>query len=473
MAQRGDVFPSKNLSRKKLQLQTLRCQEKTSARKIVGSISAQTQKERCSFPKSPLQEDNSAVSVLEIAIQKNPCNIIEAAHTTLHSASKLLYQLVNVCEPNLSTPIRQAPGQEEDRLRRKTSQVLGSINAYCHRKQRCRRSSENRKFLNMFPGETDRRDLSSILCQLGMLQYELGESAVGIRTYYQALEVEILAEDWDIGNVCAIMANIARISAETGDYSTALRLYQEIRSIQERTFGPYSPKTAGTLSNLAEVHYKTGHCDYSLKLHRRALEIYLSGPERHDLDVSASLIAIGKILFQKGDTQQALGCFISCYRVRRSLLGRSHYKVSVVLYNLAMSLFELGRTDQAISCYKETLRIEQIVLGPKHLDVANVLQHLGESHHSQGELKEALECYHRILDILRFHYRRDDMRVARILGQIANANLHLGRTSNAMMHISEANRISRSFGHFGQDITLSGFLAYAIAKLFPEGAAVA
>ena len=121
--------------------------------------------------------------------------------------------------------------------------------------------------------------------------------------------------------------------------------------------------------------------------------------------------------------------------------------------------------------YRETLRVEKTALGENHRDVILTLLHCGQVLQGRGELKEALEYYHQALDAQArgsTEKNCDHATAARILNHMGNIFLQRGQTKEMVESLSNSLRQLQLAGKKENELVVSGFNFYALAKRHPE-----
>ena len=125
-----------------------------------------------------------------------------------------------------------------------------------------------------------------------------------------------------------------------------------------------------------------------------------------------------------------------------------------------------------MSYYRETLRVERKALGDNHRDVILTLLHCGQVLQGRGELKEALEYYRQALNAQTCGEatatKIDHATAARILNHMGNIFLQRGQTKEMVESLSSSLRRLKMAGKKENELVVSGFNFYALAKRHPE-----
>ena len=144
----------------------------------------------------------------------------------------------------------------------------------------------------------------------------------------------------------------------------------------------------------------------------------------------------------------------------------------VQLYNLATCYLEMCRDDEAMCYYRETLRVERKALGNNHRDVILTLLHYGQVLQGRGEHQQALKYYREALAAQsRVGVKTgipDYATSARILNHMGNIYLQRGEAKEMVEALSNALRQFKLAGRNEEELVVSGFNFYALAKCHPE-----
>lgn len=143
------------------------------------------------------------------------------------------------------------------------------------------------------------------------------------------------------------------------------------------------------------------------------------------------------------------------------------------LYNIATIHLELGNDEESLPYYRETLRVEQTALGATHKAVQETMTHLAQVHLQRGELDKALDYFSEVLSIQKKATKVDPIACAKTLNHIGNVYIQWGKTPELMEAMSESLRFFRQAGGSENDLTISSFNLYGLAKLHTECAPVA
>jgi len=333
-------------------------------------------------------------------------------------------------------------------------------------------------------GTTNHVEIASILNKMGNLYYRRDDYDHAIEMYREGLEIERVVLDDTHPNITVTLSNIGQIHKQRGEYADALKIYGEALTIQTETLGASNPSVAVTLSNIGLIHYQRGRFSESLNFYQETLRIRREAFGEDNLEVASVLNSIGLVLFKLGVYDLAKQSFMECLTLRRKLLGNDHREVAVILYNVGTIYLEEGDEEKAIECYRETLRVERAVLAPYHDDVLLTIQYLAQVHQQRGDLKEALVCFEELLTLQRRRRQQqqqqqgtngenEDVPIARTMNSIANVQLLYGHSKEVVEAMSEATRIMRKAGRGDEELTLTGFDLYEVARLHPECAATA
>lgn len=319
-------------------------------------------------------------------------------------------------------------------------------------------------------------EVAATLNKLGNLLYENNDLDSAVKVYREGLEVERVVLDHDHPNIVVTITNIAQIYKLQEKYELALGLYKDAVAIQRRSLDPSHTNISCTLSSIALIHYRTRRFTQALEVYQDALRIRRDAYGDDHVEVASTLNSVGLVLFKMDLHDFALQSFNESLRIRRELLGPDHRDVAVVLYNLATCCLEVGQDDKAMFYYRETLRVEKAALGENHRDVILTLLHCGQVLQGRGELNEALEYYAQALEAQgkgSTTNTSDHATAARILNHMGNIFLQRGQAREMVESLSNSLRRLRAADKKENELVVSGFNFYAIAKRHPEASSAA
>jgi len=321
-------------------------------------------------------------------------------------------------------------------------------------------------------------EIASTLNKLGNLLYESGDFDNAIQVYRQGLEVERTVLEPDHPNITVTITNIAQIYKLQEQYDLALNLYKECVAIYKRSLDASHPSISGTLSCIALIYYRTRRFTKALEVYQEALRLRREAYGDHHLEVASTLNSVGLVLYKMDLHDYALQSFHESLKIRRDLLGPDHREVAVVLYNLATCCLECGEEERAMTYYRETLCVEKKALGDDHPDVIMTLLHCGQVLQGRGELNEAMDYYVEALQAAESRQRTqpsavDHATMANLWNHLGNVFLQRGEALELVDALSNALRHFRLAGKAENELVLSGFSFYALAKNHPECAPVA
>jgi tetratricopeptide (TPR) repeat protein len=318
-------------------------------------------------------------------------------------------------------------------------------------------------------------EIASTLNKLGNCLYEMGDTEGALKIYQEGLKVERAVLNPSHPNIVVTLTNIGQIHKLLGEYHSALLMYKEAVGIQQRNQDSSTTDIAATLSAIALIHYQTHSYSKALEVYQEALRIRRDACGDDNLEVASTLNSLGLVLFKMGLYDYALQSFHGSLRIRYKLLGKDHHDCAVILYNVATIHLDQGDDDRAMPYYKETLRVERASLGHNHPDVILTMEHVGRVHQQRGELHDALNHFLEALELKMAvaDENRDHALIALTCNDIGNVYLQMGRAQEMVDAFACATRHLKKAGRNENDLVITGFNFYGLAKLHPECAPLA
>jgi tetratricopeptide (TPR) repeat protein len=172
--------------------------------------------------------------------------------------------------------------------------------------------------------DSDPRNLSSILANLGLTLRDLGQREEARTHLLRALELHRQVFGDTHPAVASDLNNLAMLAREMGDFQQALEFLRPVVDILRRTYGDVHPYTSQALTNVAGALREIGDAD-SARMHLEA-----------------------------------------ALQIDQQVFGEHHPQVIADLNNLAVIERELGNTEAAQEHFEEALAMAEGALGGEH-----------------------------------------------------------------------------------------------------------
>jgi tetratricopeptide (TPR) repeat protein len=325
----------------------------------------------------------------------------------------------------------------------------------------------NKIIRQVFEEADDRRNLSVVFHQIGMLHHAQGEYERALAYYQQSLQIDDGLGHR--GGVAQSLHQIGILHQDQGEYEQALEYYQQSLQIKEEI-----GDRAGVASSLHQIgllHQQQGNYLQALEYYQQSLQIKEEMSDR--AGVSETLNNIGRLHQQQGNYLQALEYYQQSLNIDEEIGDRNG--LAIGLHNIGMLHQDQGEYERALEFHQKSLKILEEI--GNRADVANSLHELGNVHYQQGEYGEALWHYQRSLRMMEELNNRAGM--AASLHQIGMLHQVQGRYDLALEYyqqslktakeISDRGSMASSFGQLGllyEKTDQVGNAIQALAKAF-------
>ena len=223
----------------------------------------------------------------------------------------------------------------------------------------------------------------------------------------------------------------------------ALAAFQLSLSIAERLGAVIDEIRA--LTNIAYECRHIGACEQGLAHLQRAQTLCASVTDRgSDLAEQQQKIHQfrGDLLTSLQRHEEALACYVSVLQADTRIYGPRSREVAAVMSVMAKSYLYQGQLMVAMPTINTAVSIAE-ECGVNNGDIyINALEHRGEILAAMGQHDEALTQFERCLALRRERLRTDPS-ISRVLENIANSQLKLGRGEEAHAALVEAIKLRR------------------------------
>ncbi len=275
------------------------------------------------------------------------------------------------------------------------------------------------------PGDaTTLRGLGESHFDIGVLERQLGRTAVALSSYDQALAISerLAVEHPEVPNQLALAKTLAARGSLLSDlgrgadamlsYERALAVYEGLAAKAPANAG-YQDGVASAYNNIAVAQIKTRHVALALAAFERALEIRERVAAAHPTVVQYQknlAMAYKNIALLKSETNhptEALAAYERAREIRARLVAENP-TVSQLQYELAHTLLELGihhrttgQTEQALATYAESGAIltRLVAANPSVTNFQDKLLAIWTNsaniHSQSGRYNQALTLYER------------------------------------------------------------------------------
>jgi tetratricopeptide (TPR) repeat protein len=281
---------------------------------------------------------------------------------------------------------------------------------------------------------TDRRTLSGVLNQLGLVNRAQGDYAAA-RTYYQ----DSLALDMELGDrsgIAKVLGNLGEVARLQGEYEAARTFFQESLGLAQ---APGDRKViASILGNLGMVAEAQGDYEAARKFHQQSLDMAQALGDRNV--IAGTLVNLGIVAKEQGDYAEARKYYQQSLDLAQQLGDRQ--VIASILGNLGTVAGLQGDYGAARKYYQQSLDLAQ-QLGDRQ-GIASILVNLGEVARLQGDYEAARKYYQQSLDLAQ--QLGDRYVIGRVLAAQGLLALQAGRKAEARQLLDQAIQIFAALG---------------------------
>jgi tetratricopeptide (TPR) repeat protein len=231
---------------------------------------------------------------------------------------------------------------------------------------------------------------ASIRDTLGQTYYYLGEPALAIQQYQQALATRRQVLGADHADTLGSMNNLAMAYLDTGRLAEALPLFEEAMKRCRAKLGPDDPLTLVSMGNLAHAYGDAGRLADALPIHEetlKRLEARLGPDHMHTL---TELNNLANAYRSAGRLGEALPLFEQTLERLRRTVGPSHPTTLLSMINLALAYRDAGRFADAIPLQAEAVKLSETQLGTDHPDTLYAMDGLAMTYEQARRFADAL-----------------------------------------------------------------------------------
>ena len=306
---------------------------------------------------------------------------------------------------------------------------------------------------------------------LGNNYFMLGKNNSALKSYNDALNIEVDRNGDSTSSVAALYANIGIIYSAKGYYFEAEKYIRNSLRIKEQFLSVTDPKLARGYVNLGRLLAIIGNTEGALEFYIKAEKIYIEkfGPDYYKLALvyfNEGGIFILKNDFQKALTyhEKALELYSKYLKPSNAVFGKLYSNFGLIYkdlgdYNKAIEFYTQGidktsNTESEIiglrnlaSCYQAIkdydkagfyyrLSIEKAIelLGNNHTQLADCYLYFGEFYNEINDFDKAKELFSKAYFIYKNNFGEKNRDVSNVLSKIGDLLLTLQDYKNALYH---------------------------------------
>jgi serine/threonine protein kinase len=269
---------------------------------------------------------------------------------------------------------------------------------------------------------------ASIRNTLGETYYYLGEPALAIHQYQQALATlrQVLGPDHP--DTLGSMNNLALAYLETGRLGEAIRLLEDALKSCQAKLDRDNPLTMVTMGNLAHAYGDAGRIADALPIHEetlKRLEAQLGPDHMHTL---TELNNLANAYRSAGRSAEALPLFEQTLERLRRTVGPSHPTTLLAMINLALAYRDAGRIVDAIPLHEEAVKLSKTQLGLDHPDTLYAMDGLAMAYEQAHRFADAVPLRQETLKRRRDKLGSDDPGTLESMNSLARVYLDVKPT---------------------------------------------
>jgi tetratricopeptide (TPR) repeat protein len=237
----------------------------------------------------------------------------------------------------------------------------------------------------------DRYAESSVLCNLGLVHSDLGETQRAIELYGQALAIQReigarLVEGSTLGNLGLAYAVLGETRRAIEHDEQALTITRELGNRRGES---------AALGNLGNAYRQLGEPRRAIELYEEQLVITREIGDR--LGEGNALGSLGNAYTELDETRRAIDFYEQALAIKRGIGDRQGE--GNTLGNLGLAYAALGEARRAIEFCEQALAIQREI-GDRRSE-CNSLGNLGKVYALLGEIRRAIEFLEKALEIAR------------------------------------------------------------------------
>lgn len=241
---------------------------------------------------------------------------------------------------------------------------------------------------------------ATLLNQMGVLRFRLGEVDLAEDLYRQALEIQEAASEPDNTALATTVNNLAALQLRRGHPEAAEPLYRRALALRQAALPADHPEIAFSLTELATLCHGLGRLEEATDLYTQALAIEskrLADAPQQLVPRYTNLAVLHRL---QGQPEKAEPLMQRAVELTEAALGADHPEVAAALNNQAVLASDLEQWDHAETLYRRALGIQERAFGENHFSLAMSLRNLASLYLRQGQTDEAVAATRRMDAVL-------------------------------------------------------------------------
>ncbi len=315
--------------------------------------------------------------------------------------------------------------------------------------------------------DSNSRDVSRILNNLGGLNSELGNHKLAESQIIKAIDIDRKIFGKFHPNVAADQITLGNFYIRIGNYQSAELNYRNALEIYNNTFGRSSKEAAFCLQGLGIVYTDLNDFKSAESVYKQALEILKTTVGENSYSVADVLNNLGLLFSNLGDFQSSEKYLFAAIDILKKLHKKNHPDFLGPYLNIANTFFYKSDFQQAEIYFNEYMSISKLYFPEKHNYIALGLSCLGNLFsimHDYGRsekfFKQSIELYKNQADF-------DNPDYATCLNNLGIMYMNKGDYKMADSILRQAYSIEKNI--FGEDfagvLNIENTIAFNLIKL--------
>ncbi|HNC22649.1 MAG TPA: serine/threonine-protein kinase [Opitutaceae bacterium] len=283
--------------------------------------------------------------------------------------------------------------------------------------------------------------LAQTLCDLGVLERELGDTAGAVTCLKEALALRRQLLGDRNNDVAIVLVELGRTESLQERLDLAEPRFREALAIRREVLGDAHRETATSLGDLAVLLWQQGKLAAAERCFREsyAQHVKTVGPDHPN--AAQSMASLASLAVDEGRLTEAETLLRNAVAIFRRTVGESHWRTARATGQLADVWRRLGRTEEAAQALDNSRQVARASLGDFHPLVADLAVDRARVCLDRHDPAAAEPLLREALRVQQHFYPPNGWRVATTKSLLGAALLGQGRPAEAAPLLADATRI--------------------------------